>query len=259
METSARPVSSDIVLSCTCGAVHAVGAGAEACARLCSGLICHCSMCAESDRREAYGGGVPWVAFPRLRFDGTAAGARADALIVRRSSGWAARGACGACDSAVFMQYDCEAHTTWVHADLAGAALAASGPLPWAHIFDASAPSGTPGQYGRHAVTGFPTAPDFGPWDANPDPCRPAGIAAPEVCAGCFQAAGPLCRCGRGATVDAREAAGAALDGRECEFYTGQGHCVSDPGRPPCLSCRVRFGDEALDRVRREHAPPDAL
>ena len=112
---------SELGASCSCSVVRVVDSEHEAEREVYAwaGFVCHCSMCRQAERRAAFGGGVPWVAVPRLRWEGTA-------LSVRRSSEFGTRGACGACGAELFIRYDCELHTDWVHADVLRLASASS-------------------------------------------------------------------------------------------------------------------------------------
>ena len=196
VQTPSPLLWSELGASCSCGVVRVVDSehAAEHEARAWGGFVCHCSMCRQAERRAAFGGGVPWVAVPRLRWEGTA-------LSVRRSSEFGTRGACGACGAELFIRYDCELHTDWVHADVLRLASPSSqlhapsadgghgrgdgAALRWHHIHRAA--SAAP------LNDGLPSHAGFEPWE--PDPCRPAETAAPAVCLRCFQLLEPACRC----------------------------------------------------------------
>ena len=135
---------------------------------------------------------MPWVAVPRLVFEGKASPSDEDTLDVRRSSAFAARGQCTACDSVLFIRYDCEEYTDWVHADAMRISAPAQGgevAVPyWCHIH-------------RDPLMvfiedGLSSSPSFEPWEA--DPCRPTGTPEPVVCMKCFQRIGGACQCGSG-------------------------------------------------------------
>ena len=213
--------------SCSCGAVRVVDSQdeAESEARAWGGFVCHCSMCRQVERRTSFGGGVPWVAVPRLRWEGAP-------LAVRRSSEFGTRGACGACGAELFIQYDCEAHTDWVHADVlrltspssqlrrASDTRGADEGGSWdsgrhrselSRSCEVSRPSEARDDGGHGDGTalrwqhihraasapplgdGLPSHEGFEPWE--PDPCRPAGTPAPAVCLRCFHLLEPACRC----------------------------------------------------------------
>ena len=84
-------------------------------------FICHCRMCPVESRVAAYHGGAPWCAFPRLRWQGR--------FFTQRSSPFALRGACGACQQPLCILYDCEPHTEWVHASAVNPASLLKGGL----------------------------------------------------------------------------------------------------------------------------------
>ena len=140
-------------------------------------------MCSALDKSEEFGGGAPWVGVSRLEFSGT--------LDIRRTSEFATRGSCSSCGRGLFIHYDCELHTDWVH----GCVFALSSPTDkhgrlyvphWAHIWRAATPP---------LGDGLPTSEGFEPLGSW-DPCRPAGSAAPAVCRTCLQLQ-PLCKCRR--------------------------------------------------------------
>lgn len=132
-------------------------------------FVCHCSMCPAADRRATWSSGAPWVAVPRVSFRSS----NGSKVQVRRSSSFASRGACGNCSSSLFIQYDCEVHTTWVHADLMPKSWV---PVKVHHIHCCSTES---------VEDGWPCHPAYEPWE--PDPCRPACAPLPRVCRLCFQ------------------------------------------------------------------------
>lgn len=128
-------------------------------------------MCPAVDRSAGFSGGAPWVAVPRPSYVD-------DALRVHRSSAFASRGSCGLCDRGIFIRYDCESYTDWVHADC----FELERPIQtiggtWAHIHCLPTEEG----YGD----GVPVYDSFQPWE--PDPCRPNTEEAPMVCLTCFQ------------------------------------------------------------------------
>ena len=173
---------------CPCGLCETVS---QPPARL---LVCHCSQCPASARRDAYGGGVPWYAVPRAACE-FATGA----LRERRESSWATRyrrarcglvprrasskddAGCSRCDYELGMKYDCEANTLWLHAD----AVAAQTEVDRAHIFcDAAV----------ELASEVTRCSGFEHWLADVDPCRPANTPAPALCLACFQRSGS-CTC----------------------------------------------------------------
>eukprot|EP00928_Gymnodinium_smaydae_P090351 TRINITY_DN74171_c0_g1_i1.p1 TRINITY_DN74171_c0_g1~~TRINITY_DN74171_c0_g1_i1.p1 ORF type:complete len:230 (+),score=30.51 TRINITY_DN74171_c0_g1_i1:204-893(+) len=219
-----------MILRCPCGAVRAEKKQHVA-MRTGGGLVCHCSMCSSSERRSAFYGGVPWVSLPRLTFEG--------AVRVRRDSSWAARGSCASCSKEIFMHYDCEPNTGWIHADLVGVStphdplvIQGSGlgesMMMWGHIF-----------CDKPVSDGVRASVDFALWEENKDPCRPTGVPAPHVCASCFQTR-DACGC-------QDDKCSSALKRHLCEHDDAKG-CELEPKRRRwCWPCRNRLGDEALE------------
>ena len=226
-----RPRWSSLGATCACGAVRADIRAAD----IWGGFVCHCGSCQDAEKRTAFGGGAPWVAVPRLKFDGFDPSTLTDALEVRRTSPFASRGACTKCECEIFIHYDCEAHTDWVHADVFGLKSPEDpklGELRWSHI--------------HHVATalrlgdGIPTYPGFEPW--VPDPCRPANAPVPAVCMQCFQKVGCVCN---GEPEDSLESSTADSD-IVCLYMGGRKGCEDVPSGPWCLQCRCRLGDDVL-------------
>ena len=149
--------------SCPCGAATAslpVGSSIWGC------FACHCSMCPSADRRDAFAGGVPWLAVPRIR--------RWDNAKTVRSSPFAVRQYCSSCNAALSIRYDCEANTDWVFAD-----TLRTHPLDGVKTWHIHCGSVADFGDGRECCKGFEA------WE--PDPCRPPGTPPPHVCLRCFQ------------------------------------------------------------------------
>lgn len=191
-----------LLLACPCGSTTGTSTGGPALV-----FVCHCSMCPEESRREAWCGGTPWAAIRRARWsykgdggggdglgDGVGGavegegGCASQGLDERRSSPFARRLCCRACGHNLSIAYDCEAHTEWVHCDAmpGGESGVASGGTPVSHLH-----ANGHGPYGD----GRPWYDRFGPWVDNPDPCRPPGTPAPAVCVTCWQTQPDACVC----------------------------------------------------------------
>ena len=143
-------------------------------------FVCHCSMCPQKDRYGGdFAGGAPWAAVKRVSiWTGN--------IARKRTSEFATRGLCGACGAGLFIRYDCEANTDWVHARVFPEDALADVPSKHIHCAQPLA--------GRESYKGFE------PWE--PDICRPAGTPAPDVCTRCFQI---RCRCNEGRPPSAVE------------------------------------------------------
>ena len=123
---------------------------------------------------------------PRIAHWTVAAGTE---LVVHRSSKFAQRGACGGCGASLFIRYDCEAHTDWVHAACLTDQRLLPLPSSTFHIHCAK----ELGQ-GRQCSRGFE------PWQC--DPCRPSTLPEPAVCRSCYQLECTCSNTGEAAEVD---------------------------------------------------------
>ena len=155
--------ASNFMLRCPCGNTTATATNAWGC------FCCHCRQCPEKDKLEDWAGGAPWVAVPRIQEWNSA-----KQIQKQRSSSFAERGACGVCGHALYIQYDCELQTSWVHAGCFESQQIPASRIWHIHCGDEFDLGG-----GRRCFRGFE------PWEA--DPCRPAGTAEPLVCRRCFQ------------------------------------------------------------------------
>ena len=164
-----------LVLACSCGAATAVLHGGAS--SVWGIFACHCSQCSPADRRVGYANGVPWVAVPRVTWTN---------VVSERSSTFAVRGYCASCERALYIHYDCELHTAWIHADLFTAPDLLRD-VKVSHIHSSAVQDGTTPLCGQKSwYRGFE------PWE--PDPCRPIGSSPPRVCFQCFQLACQGCR-----------------------------------------------------------------
>ena len=141
-------------------------------------------MCPEATRRESCFGGSPWLALPSGGWrDDDGGDGGGGSLAKRRSSGFGERSACNACKTDLFIHYDCEPHTDWVHLDAVPNFDTSTVPTYHIHAGDKAG-----GDFGDHN-------PIFAAFDAwVPDPCRPAGEPEPKVCYSCYQVEG-VCTC----------------------------------------------------------------
>lgn len=171
-------------------------------------FICHCIMCPTRDR--IYHNGAPWIAITRPTF-------YQGKLRVVRSSTFATRTRCFTCDDAIYLRYDCEPHTDWIHAST----LAHSDENP---EFDFTT---QPSLEHVHADTnasvnsndGHTSSDNFGSW--TPDICRPSDIPEPNVCLTCFQLLPGHCTCtspSTRVTDNFREVGADVLPSLRCEF-----------------------------------------
>lgn len=169
-----------LAVACPCGAVTAAVSAPPAAL-----FVCHCSACPPRDKTWKFAvplplaAGAPWVALPRL-WTAKSEPPFPSALVVTRTSSFAVRSRCGICDAAVFIRYDCEAHTDWVHADVLAPAAALASLPPAAHInCGAAAATADCSSCVQGIYAGYE------PW--VPDPCRAPDTQVPEVCRTCFQ------------------------------------------------------------------------
>jgi hypothetical protein len=183
--------------SCTCGNVKYVNTNEKKTLKDIWGIfICHCSQCPiqsktwKDERLQSVG--TPWIAIPRSSFSSIN-----QSLKIENLSTFAERGSCKQCGDSMYIRYNCEKNTDWVHLKTFNAKLDLKSPPLLKFSNDDN--------YSKHIIyqhihcniksttnnlklidsKGIPIFHNEGLWE--PDPCREHGFPVPKVCSTCWQ------------------------------------------------------------------------
>ena len=168
--------------SCTCGAITYTIKNGNASRQppIRKVDICHCSQCKEEsktykDERLLENPGAPWMAVPRAELQFIFG----SSLQKEHFSNFAERGSCQDCGDPLYIQYDCEKHTTMVHMETLKSPPMESiaSQIVFNHIHCKSEL--------EEDSKGNAIYSESQSWE--PDPCRPQGVPVPELCYECFQ------------------------------------------------------------------------
>jgi hypothetical protein len=171
---------------CNCGSLRLL-LGDMSCAW--GAFICHCSMCptktytSADTTTEAFDPGMAFIAIPRSLFQNAIA--HKDDYDLVRTSSFAQRGRCKACNMWLTMDYDCEEHTVWITLDCIHDKEQIFETLDKkAHIHCHNLEGKTVPIKAGDGILAYDS---WQPWLDEMDPCRPKGMDLPEVCLECFQ------------------------------------------------------------------------